>query len=190
MKAFTAFQTYLEMGPQRSLAAVAARLGKSKVLMERWSRRHTWLERIAAHGAFQAQIERTMIESLARDKAVEWHRIWEDQRIAEWQARCDALRLAKKAIARWEANENKCGTLEGSARLLELMHKLGRSAAGMPTESPQVTEEVSTTLEIEWEVALKKVYGRNEAPEDAKVIEAVVVDGTNEQSTNSKGETI
>ena len=33
-KAFAAFKTYLDLGPQRSLAAVAAKLGKSKVMME------------------------------------------------------------------------------------------------------------------------------------------------------------
>ena len=37
-KAFAAFSLYLSLGPQRSLEAVATKLGKSKTLMERWCR--------------------------------------------------------------------------------------------------------------------------------------------------------
>jgi hypothetical protein len=158
-KAFAAFKTYLDLGSERSLATTAAQLGKSKVLMERWSRKYDWVARIKAHATYRADLERTMLESLAREKAVEWEKLWEEQRIAEWKVRCDALRLAQRLIERWETNEAKFGTVEGIARLLELVHKLGRAAAGMPTEPVQVTEEVSATLEIEWEVALKKVYG-------------------------------
>jgi membrane protein required for beta-lactamase induction len=73
-KAHAAFREYLELGPQRSLALVAANLGKSKVLMERWSRRYDWAGRLAAQAAHVADIERQAIESLAIEKAVEWHR--------------------------------------------------------------------------------------------------------------------
>ncbi len=37
--------------------------------------------------------------------------------------------------------------------------KLGRLAAGMATEVKKVTGEMKATLEVEWEVAIKKVYG-------------------------------
>jgi hypothetical protein len=47
-KAFTAFQLYRDMGPQRSLARVGQQLGKSTTLMERWSRRWDWVPRAAA----------------------------------------------------------------------------------------------------------------------------------------------
>lgn len=44
--AFEAFRTYLEMGPSRSLSKVGRALGKSKTLMDRWSARHEWKERV------------------------------------------------------------------------------------------------------------------------------------------------
>ena len=47
-EAFEAFQTYRDMGPARSLAKVGEKLGKSTALMERWSSRHGWVERVAA----------------------------------------------------------------------------------------------------------------------------------------------
>ena len=45
-KAFEAFRCYLEMGPGRSLAKVGEALGKSKTLMDRWSSRWNWAERV------------------------------------------------------------------------------------------------------------------------------------------------
>ena len=159
-KAFAAFRVYLEMGPQRSLALTAAKLGKSKVLMERWSRRHDWIGRVTAHGAYAAQVERETIESLAREKAIEWMKVHEDQRIQEWNARCRALRLAEKIMTRWEKNEGKAGTLEGIARLLELASKLGRLASGMETDGLTVREGGITAVRIEVTVALEKIYGQ------------------------------
>ncbi len=50
-KAFAAFSVYLSQGPERSLAKTAAKLGRSKVLMEKWSRRWAWPERVAAYNS-------------------------------------------------------------------------------------------------------------------------------------------
>ena len=63
-KAFAAFKTYLELGPERSLAAVAEWHGKSKTMIERWSRRFDWPARVAAHAAHIAAAERQAIEEL------------------------------------------------------------------------------------------------------------------------------
>lgn len=44
--AFAAFRVYLEQGPGRSTAKVARALGKSKTLIDRWSSRWSWVERV------------------------------------------------------------------------------------------------------------------------------------------------
>lgn len=44
--AFEAFRSYLEMGPTRSVAKVGEALGKSKTLIDRWSSRWSWVERV------------------------------------------------------------------------------------------------------------------------------------------------
>ena len=62
-------------------------------------------------------------------------------------------------MPRWEKNKAKCGTLEGIARLLELATKLGRLAAGMPTEVKEVNTTVKATIDVEWEIAIRKAYG-------------------------------
>jgi hypothetical protein len=48
-KEFTAFRSYLDLGPKRSLAKVGRRLGKSKALMERWSSQWKWVARVKAY---------------------------------------------------------------------------------------------------------------------------------------------
>jgi len=47
-QAFQAFAAYRDMGAERSLAKVAQKVGKSKPLMERWSRRWQWVIRAEA----------------------------------------------------------------------------------------------------------------------------------------------
>lgn len=47
-QAFEAFSCYLEMGADRSIRAVSQELGKSKTLIDRWSRTNDWVERCRA----------------------------------------------------------------------------------------------------------------------------------------------
>src|SRR5262245_27922839 len=83
-KAFAAFKTYLEQGAQRSLASVGAKLGKSKTMMEKWSRKFDWQARVAAYAAHLAEAERLAIERMATDKAVEWWKLHEPTRRQAW----------------------------------------------------------------------------------------------------------
>lgn len=46
-KAFAAFTEYVNLGPGRSLKAVAANLGKGPALIRTWSLRHDWAARLA-----------------------------------------------------------------------------------------------------------------------------------------------
>src|SRR5262249_46968089 len=93
-KAFAAFSLYLSMGAERSLAKVGRKLGKSKVMMERWSRRFEWLERVDAYAAHMALVEREAAEAIMRAKGVDWARRYQELREAEWQARKELLEFA------------------------------------------------------------------------------------------------
>jgi hypothetical protein len=48
-QAFRAFEAYLDLGPDRSLKAVAQRCTKSISIMRRWSARWEWMNRAAAY---------------------------------------------------------------------------------------------------------------------------------------------
>ena len=154
-KAFAAFSLYLSLGDQRSLRDVGQKLGKSMVVVERWSAKFDWPARVQAYAGHMATVEREATEALARVSAVDWIKRQEAHRREEWEHRDRLVRLARRAIERWEKNEEKCGTLEGIARLLELASKLGRLASGMATDKTEVAEEVA--VNVEFEEALKKV---------------------------------
>jgi hypothetical protein len=170
-KAFAAFKTYLELGPQRSLATVAEKHSKSKTMVERWSRRFGWPARVQAHDAHLALLEREAIESLAMEKAVDWSKVHEAVKVAEWQRHKKLIALADEMILRWEKNKAKCGTLEGIARVLELATKLGRLAAGLPTEVKEVNTTMKATIDVDWEIAIRKAYRQAvPAPQPAETL--------------------
>jgi hypothetical protein len=158
-KAFAAFSLYLGLGPQRSLAAVGRKLCKSKVVIERWSSKFDWPARVNAHSAHMALVEREATEALARSKAVDWVKRQEEHREKEWELRCKLVKLAETAIERWLANPARCGSLEGIARLLDLASKLGRLSSGLPTDKTEVTGENGGPILVEFEAAVRKIYG-------------------------------
>ena len=45
-KAYEAFAEYRDMGAERSLAKVGQKVGKSKRMMEKWSKAHNWVVRV------------------------------------------------------------------------------------------------------------------------------------------------
>ena len=145
-KAFAAFRAYLDLGPERSLAAAGAKVGKSKVMMEKWSRRHDWAGRVGAHSAHLATMERQATEAAVRSKAAEWLDRQTEHREEEWRVRGELLEAAREAMRRWKANEKRCGTLEGITRMLELASKLGRMSSGMPLEVKEITGEIEVLL--------------------------------------------
>lgn len=174
-KAFAAFSMYLSLGPQRSTRTVATKLAKSEQLIRRWCARHAWPARVAAHAAHLATLEREATEALVRVKAAEWLKRDETLREQEWETRAEAVALAREAIARWKANENRCGSLEGIARLLELGSTLGHRATGTPLERVEVTGEDGGPIRVEFEAALRKVYGQAEPAPHIVDVEAVPV---------------
>jgi hypothetical protein len=167
-KAFAAFSLYLSEGPQRSLAAVAQKLNKSVTMLGRWSAKFDWSARVQAHAAHLAIVEREATEALTRGKAAQWVTRQEEHREEEWKMRSELIELAREAIARWKKAPQRCGTLEGIARLLDLASKLGRLSSGMPTDRTEVSGELTATLKLEFVQALDEVYGKTV---DVEVVE-------------------
>ena len=176
-KAFAAFSEYLAMGPERSLAAVGAKLGKSKVMMEKWSRKYDWPTRVAAHGAHLALVEREAAEAVVRAKGADWAERYAELRESEWRARRELVDLAWEVVRRWRARPDRCGSLEGLARLLDLMSTLGRRACEVATERKEVVGRVEGSLRIEIEAALDKIYGK---PLPGEVVDVQEVQRTSE----------
>jgi hypothetical protein len=176
-KAFAAFSLYLSLGPERSLAKVAAKLSRSKVMMEKWSRRFEWQARLVAYAAHMALVAREAAEAMTREKGVDWARRYQELREIEWQERQNLVEFAAEVRRRWMARAERCGTLEGYARLLELASKLGRTACEKPTDLAvghrmEVTGAGGGPIRVELEAALKKVYGQAELGTNVVDVEA------------------
>jgi hypothetical protein len=157
-KAFAAFSLYLSMGAERSLDAVGRKLGKSKVLMERWSSRWQWSERVTAHAAHLAVVEREATEALARGKSAEWLTRQTEVREREWRLHEKCIAAAEKALAAFMDREKVYANLSDIARMLEIASKLGRLATGMPTDRTEITGEDGGPIQVEFEAALRKIY--------------------------------
>jgi len=157
-KAFAAFKTYLELGPDRSLATAAERVGKSTTMMERWSRRFDWPARVRAYAGHLAETERLAIEAVAKEKAVEWDKMQEGVRREAWREAEETIAMVRKARQEW-LEKGRLPGWEGMARMLELAFKLKQFATGMPSEVKAVHTNITGTVEVEWEVALRKAYG-------------------------------
>ncbi len=180
-KAFAAFSVYLSQGPERSLAKTAAKLGRSKVLMEKWSSKFDWPARVVAFNSHMALVEREAAEAMVREKGVDWARRYQELREAEWRERQNLVVFAAEVRTRWMARAERCGTLEGYARLLELASKLGHSACEKdpaPGQRVEVTGPEGGPIRVEVAAALKKIYGK---PLPGEVVEVQEV-----QSSKSK----
>ncbi len=157
VRAFAAFKMYLDMGPNRSLASVAAKMGRSKTRMEQLSRKFGWPERVAARDAHLAELEREAIERLACEKAVEWWQLHEPARRQAWQEAEEAIAMVREARERWRKSSRTVG-FEGMARMLDLAFKLKQFAAGMPAEIKEVHNLHAGKVSVEWEEAIRKAY--------------------------------
>jgi hypothetical protein len=162
-KAFAAFSLYLNLGAERSLAAVAQKLSKSEQLLKRWSVKYDWQARVKTHGAHLSEVERKAIERVAVEKAVEWHQTHEAIRRTAWREAEETIAMVREARAQWLAKGRTPGW-EGMARMLELAFKLKQFAAGMPSEIKEVNTNIHATIDVDWEIAIRKAYGVVEAP--------------------------
>ena len=156
-KAFSAFKIYLDLGPNRSLVAAAAKMGCSKRRMEWLSRKYDWPGRVTAFNRHFADLERQAIERLACEKAVEWWQLHEPARRQAWLEAEEAIAMVREARERWKKS-NRTPGFEGMARMLELAFKLKQFAAGMPSEIKEVHNLHAGKVSIEWEEAIRKAY--------------------------------
>ena len=162
-KPFAGFKTYLELGPQRSLEAVAQKFTKSSRLIKRWSARWNWTERVLAHAAWVAGIEREAIEGRLVGKAVEWEKTHEAIRREAWQEAEKTIAMVRTARERWEKSGRTAG-FEGIARMTEVAFKLKQFAAGMASEIKEVNTTLTATLDVDWEIAIRKAYAVDAPP--------------------------
>ena len=122
-QAFQAFRTYLELDEDRSTAAVARKLGKTKALIDRWcspARGHNWVERARAYDEWIEHRER---EAMIRERL--------KMRRRHAQLGLLAQKKCTEALPHLNPTEIKAS---GFARLLGESTRLERLALGDDSE--------------------------------------------------------
>jgi hypothetical protein len=170
-KAFAAFSLYLSLGAERSTREVGKQLGKSEGLIERWAAKFGWTDRVAAHGAHLAIVEREAIEAAARGKAAEWEKRKQDLLETEWAMHEAAIAAAKKGLAAYMEKDKVYANLADIARMLEIASKLGRLATGLGDGERHKDDDLPA-LRVEVTVALEKIYGE---PLPGEIVDVEVV---------------
>ena len=175
-KAFAAFSLYLNLGAERSLAAVAQKLSKSEQLLKRWSAKFDWPARVAAHAAHLAVVERGAIEATARGKAAEWEKRETQLRETEWSMHERAIAAAKRGLDAYMEKDKVYANLADIARMLEIASKLGRLATGLDkSNGEQRGGDDLPGLRVEVTVALEKIYGQAEPAPTGEIVDVQTV---------------
>ena len=118
---------------------------------------------MAAYGAHMALVEREAAEAMARAKGRGLgEAVSGTARSGVAGAVGPGGRLRAEVRRRWMARAERCGTLEGYARLLELASKLGQRLRGRGRQrrTVEVTGPDGGPIRVEVEAALKKIYGK------------------------------
>ena len=137
-------------------------MGKSVGLIERWSAKFDWSARVQAKAAHLAIVEREATEALRVSKAAEWESREQQLRETEWEMHEQAIAAAKKGMAAYMDREKVYANLADIARMLEVASKMGRLATGLDTQRVEHIGEGGGPINLEFAMALKKIYGQPE----------------------------
>jgi hypothetical protein len=97
-KAFQAAEAYFQMGPNRSLVAVAKKLGKNVSLMERWSKRWAWTRRARLFDEHLSRQKQNAMDEVAQAQALAWQERDEARRQQKWDTSQQMLSKAEKML--------------------------------------------------------------------------------------------
>ena len=131
-KAFEAFAIYRDMGPERSITAVAKQLSKSRQLIERWKGRWEWPERVRAYD--------NDLEKAARKKAVA------DRKAMTMRHIGIAMQLQKKALEALEKLSVKDMTPKDIKEYIKISTDLERLNRTLEEESATAKDDGPTQL--------------------------------------------
>jgi hypothetical protein len=155
-RAYEAFETYRDLGPARSLRKTAIKLGKSRIVIERWARKYGWTSRVLAWDE--------MLEAERRGEAVAETRKMARRQAQQAMAAAAALMQPLAALLKprrielgggeiYEVNRMTELEAEETGRLMQIAAMASRAMAvaftterlarGEPTEIQGVTTQAT-----------------------------------------------
>lgn len=142
-KAYEAFSIYRDLGPSRSIAKVAEKLGKSKSLLERWSRKWNWVERTEQYDEYQDRMYRLEQEEKRKE-------------MAERHAR-QAKMFQNKVVQRLQTLEPSQLSATELVRWFDTAVKVERLSLGESTDIAEVEHNGQVTERHEYDITQRIV---------------------------------
>ncbi len=140
---YEAARIYFEMGPGRSLQAVAAQCRRHPSTVARWSTRHGWAARARAYDSYRLKAEdderRRWLAEADRTEAQRWRERLQSKREEEWETSQALIAKAREMLAC--SLEDTKWNWRDAAALINQAAQLVRMAAG---EAEQAEESSGT----------------------------------------------
>ncbi|MEI8291614.1 MAG: hypothetical protein WCH99_19270 [Verrucomicrobiota bacterium] len=160
-RAMGAFLAWFNLGPARSLPAVAGQLGEKLDSVKKWSSQYRWADRLCRYqaGLLQQQVDAQVV--FHQEQAAAWARRTHECRQQEWEAAQKLRAVAQCFLETVGEPQIEKITLAQASRALQVAARLARQAlsdAALPDTA------VHVPIQLEIESALKKAFGSPAAP--------------------------
>jgi hypothetical protein len=154
-RAFSAFVAFFDLGHDRSLPALADRLGEKLDSLKRWSSRFRWNARIQEFNSALLQQHAAAETATRSQEAADWARRAALNREQQWEAAQKLSGAVRCFLESFGDRELEKMTLGQVSRALQISSQLARQAL-----SGETTSETTPLAPIQLEItaALKKAY--------------------------------
>jgi len=161
-RAFGAFTAFFQLGHGRSLQAVAGTLGEKPATVKQWSSKYRWRDRILAFDSGVLQAQAQTAAALHCRQTADWTRRALEFRDQEWIAGQKLLGAALCFLENFGDREVQGMTIGQVSRALQISSLISRQAL---SGSHVPDDAVTSPLQAELGVALKKAYGPPAGPD-------------------------
>ena len=169
--AYAAFRAYLDLGPTRTLIAVARQLGKNRSLIYRWGEHHAWQTRAYVWDITRAR-EEEVLSRHAREEMVQ--RLLKDAEGLQKLSMAAIRRLVQRDPATGELTLSGEVDYKGAIRLYRLSLDLQKHLPALPpppSTEPRDPEEQLQLLSDEElttlvRLAKERAGKKEETPDD------------------------
>ncbi|MDB6059855.1 MAG: hypothetical protein JWO95_3699 [Verrucomicrobiales bacterium] len=161
-RAFGAFTAYFQLGQNRSLQAVADKLGEQLPTVKNWSSKYDWSERINHFNSGLLEQQAHAEAETARKAAADWAKRNAEYREQEWVAAQKLLGVVQCCLENFGERDLEKMRLSELSRALNVASKMSRSALQNPTA--QDDKPAVAPIQVEMLAALKRIYGEPSAP--------------------------
>jgi hypothetical protein len=147
---YAAARVYFELGPRRTLRAVAEQCTRSRSTIQRWSSRHQWVARARAYDEYRLAQEdaarRRVLAQATQTEARKWAERLAQEREDEWESSRALLEKAREMLAS-PLEDTKWNWRDAGALIKQAADLVRLAAGGVDLEGGATGETVTVRVE-------------------------------------------